>query len=79
MAASNDSGKKVTIDTLNTLDVNGDQVQVNSAGDIKKVKRKTLFKNAADRVKKAADENSNHLTPEQQQQLMAMMKAKQAA
>lgn len=80
MAASNDSGKKVTVDTLGYQNVNGDEVYTNNSGDIKHITRKHLkagFKKGTDKIKAAAG-NSNQLTPEQQQQLMAMMAAKQA-
>ncbi len=81
MVASNDSGKKVTVDTVGYQDINGDEVYTNNSGDIKSVTRKHMkasFKKGADKIK-AASGNSNQLTPEQQQQLMAMMAAKQAS
>lgn len=80
MTASNDSKKKVIIDTLEYQDINGDEVYTSASGETKGVTRKHLknnFKKGTEKVKTAA-EQSNQLTPEQQQQLIAMMQ-RQAA
>lgn len=81
MTASNDSKKKVTVDTFDYNVINGDEVYINNSGDTKHVARKHLknsFKKGTENIKTSA-EKSNELTPEQQQQLIATMLAKQAA